>query len=142
MTAPEVTVEEQVLYSSTVTKVGEQVGMFVGDHGILVLFGADSPAELHDFSALHEPTVASAGPRPGDVVELGGTRIPVLAVGAVVEANLVNLGHIDFKANGATEADMPGDCNLPVGTLVLPQPGDTFRILRPAGPVATPEDAP
>jgi PTS system glucitol/sorbitol-specific IIA component len=141
VTTSEVAVEEQVLYSSTVTAVGEQVGMFVGDHGILVMFGADSPAELHDFSALHEPTVASAGPAAGDVLELGGVRIPVLAVGSVVEANLLALGHIDFKANGATEADMPGDCNLPTGTLVLPKPGDTFRILRPAGPVATPEDA-
>ena len=141
MTTSEVAVEEQVLYSSTVTAVGEQVGMFVGDHGILVMFGADSPAELHDFSALHEPTVASAGPAAGDVLELGGVRIPVLAVGSVVEANLLNLGHIDFKAHGSGEADMPGDCNLPTGTLVLPKPGDTFRILRPAGPVATPEDA-
>ncbi len=135
-----VTVEEQVLYSSTVTAVGEQVATFVEGHGILVFFGVDSPAELHDFSALHEASVATAGPRAGDVVELGGTRIPVLAVGSVVEANLLNLGHIDLKANGAAEADMPGDVNLPSDTLVVPAPGSTFRILRPAGPVASPED--
>lgn len=140
MTSASVTVEEEVVYSSTVTAVGEQVATFVEGHGILVFFGSDAPVELHDFSALHDATVASAGPRAGDVVELGGTRIPVLAVGDVVEANLLNLGHIDLKANGAPEADMPGDVNLPVDTLVVPAAGDTFRILRPAGPVADPED--
>lgn len=134
------TVEEEVLYSSTVTAVGEQVAAFVEGHGILVFFGTDSPVELHDFSVLHDASVTSAGPREGDVIDLGGTRIPVLAVGPVVEANLLNLGHIDLKANGATRADMPGDVNLPSDTLVVPEPGSTFRILRPAGPVASPED--
>ena len=133
---------EEVLYSSTVTAVGEQVAAFVEGHGILVLFGVDAPAELHDFSALHEVQVASAGPRAGDVIELGGRRIPVLAAGDVVEANLLRLGHIDLKANGATEADRPGDVNLPTDSLVVPQPGTTFRILRPAGPVASSEDTP
>ena len=141
MTSPaEVEVEEQVVYSSTFTAVGEQVAPFVEGHGILILFGADAPAELHDISALHDVEIATAGPRAGDVIELGGRRIPVLAVGDVVEANLLNLGHIDLKANGAAAADMPGDVCLPVDSLVVPTPGTTFRILRPAGPVADPED--
>ncbi len=128
--------EEEVVFSSVVTAVGEQVAAFVEGHGILVFFGADAPAELHDFSALHDVQIAAAGPRVGDTIELDGRRIPVLAAGAVVEANLLNLGHVDLKANGATEPDMPGDVNLPADSLVVPQPGATFRILRPVRPVA------
>ena len=37
---------------------------------------------------------------------------------------------------------MPGDVNLPTDSLVVPRPGGTFRILRPAGPVASSEDNP
>jgi len=137
-----VEVEERVVYSSTFTAVGEQVAAFVEGHGILVLFGSDAPAELHDFAALHDVHIATSGPRAGDIVEIDGRRIPVLAAGAVVEANLLNLGHVDLKANGALEPDMPGDVCVPPDSLQVPRPGTTFRILRPAGPVADSEDIP
>jgi PTS system glucitol/sorbitol-specific IIA component len=137
-----VEVEERVVYSSTFTAVGRQVAEFVEGHGILVLFASDAPDELHDFAALHDVEIATSGPRAGDVVEIDGRRIPVLAAGAVVEANLLNLGHVDLKANGAVAPDMPGDVCVPVASLQVPRPGTTFRILRPAGPVADSEDTP
>jgi PTS system glucitol/sorbitol-specific IIA component len=105
-----------------------------------VLFASDAPAELHDFAALHDVQLATGGPRAGDVVEIDGRRIPVLAAGHVVEANLLNLGHLDLKANGATTPDMPGDVCVPSNSLVVPSPGAVFRILRPAGPVAATEE--
>ena len=140
--AAAVEVEEQVVYSSTFTAVGRQVAEFVEGHGILVLFASNAPAELHDFAALHDVEFATSGPRAGDVVEIDGRRIPVLAAGAVVEANLLNLGHVDLKANGSVEPDMPGDVCVPTASLQVPRPGTTFRILRPAGPVADSEDTP
>jgi PTS system glucitol/sorbitol-specific IIA component len=140
--APAVEVAEQVVYSSTFTAVGRQVAEFVEGHGILVLFASNAPAELHDFAALHDVEIATSGPRAGDVVEIDGRRIPVLAAGSVVEANLLNLGHLDLKANGAAEADMPGDVCVPTASLQVPRPGATFRILRPAGPGADSEDTP
>jgi PTS system glucitol/sorbitol-specific IIA component len=133
---------EEVVYSSTFTAVGRQVADFVEGHGILVLFASDAPAELHDFAALHDVDLATSGPRAGDIVEIDGRRIPVLAAGSVVEANLLNLGHVDLKANGAVEPDMPGDVCVPSASLQVPRPGTTFRILRPAGPVADSEDTP
>lgn len=119
-----------VVYQTTVTAVGEQVHAFV-DASILILFGADAPAELHDISVLHQVEVADAGPRPGDLVEIGDTRFPVLAVGHVVEENLLNLGHIDFKADDLTEAKLPGDCCVPAGTLTVPAVGQVIRVIRP-----------
>jgi PTS system glucitol/sorbitol-specific IIA component len=124
------------VYESAVTQVGGQVEAFLG-HGLLIFFGAGSPPELHDISVLHEATLAEDGPCPGDTIHLGdpatgGVSLEVLAVGPVVRDNLLNLGHLDLKADGRTEPNLPGDVCVRVGDLPLLQPGDAFRITRPA----------
>ncbi len=120
------------VYESAVTQVGGQVEAFLG-HGLLIFFGAGSPAELHDISVLHQATLAEDGPRPGDTIHLGDdVSLEVLAVGPVVRDNLLNLGHLDLKADGRTEPNLPGDVCVPVGDLPLLQPGDAFRITRAA----------
>jgi len=126
-----------VCYESEIVRVGSLVKGFVADHGILVFFGEHAPAELQDISVLHRPVVELAGPAPGDIVEIGDRAIPVLAVGSVVERNLLDLGHIDFKANGKSAADLPGDVCVPVDSLPQPAVGSSFRITRP-GPPETP----
>jgi glucitol/sorbitol PTS system EIIA component len=122
--------DSAVLYESEVTQVGGQVEAFLG-HGLLIFFGDGSPAELHDISVLHKATVAEDGPRAGDVIEVGETRLEVLAVGPVVRDNLLNLGHLDLKADGRSEAKLPGDVCVRTGDLPLLQVGDAFRITRP-----------
>ena len=127
------TTTTDVVYESSVTRVGDQVGAFL-DHGILILFGDGSPSELHDISVLHAATVSQDGPRPGDVIEAGEARLEVLAVGDVVRDNLLNLGHLDLKADGRSTPALPGDVCVPEGRLPLLSAGDTFRIVRPATP--------
>jgi glucitol/sorbitol PTS system EIIA component len=117
------------VYESAVTQVGGQVEAFLG-HGLLIFFGAGSPAELHDISVLHQATVAEDGPRPGDTIQVGEVALEVLAVGDVVRDNLINLGHLDLKADGRTEPKLPGDVCVRVGALPLLAEGDTFRITR------------
>jgi len=119
------------VYESAVTQVGGQVEAFL-DHGMLIFFGDGSPQELHDISVLHQPTIADDGPLPGDTVHVGATALEVLAVGDVVRDNLINLGHLDLKADGRTEANLPGDVSVRVGELPLLAVGDTFRITRSA----------
>lgn len=123
----------RVVYESTITAVGDQVKAFL-DHGLLIFFGHDSPAELHDMSVRHTATVAEEGPQAGDTVVLGEHSMEFIAIGSVVGENLLNLGHIDIKANGQTEAKLPGDANVAKQPLPLPSPGDAFRILRAGGP--------
>jgi PTS system glucitol/sorbitol-specific IIA component len=122
------------VYDSVVTQVGGQVEAFLG-HGMLIFFGDGSPQELHDISVLHAASVAEDGPKPGDVVQVGEVLLDVLAVGDVVRDNLINLGHLDLKADGRTEAKLPGDVCVRKGSLPLLAVGDPFRILRGAGPV-------
>lgn len=119
------------VYDTVVTQVGGQVEAFL-EHGLLILFHAGSPAELHDMSVLHEASLVGDGPRPGDTIHLGQCHLDVLAVGQVVRDNLLNLGHLDLKADGRDEPRLPGDVCVPVGDLPLLSTGDTIRITRPA----------
>ena len=127
------------VYESTVTAVGDQVTAFL-EHGILIFFGDEAPVELHDISVLHRATITDDGPRPGDTVHLGAATLEVLAVGHVVRDNLLNLGHLDLKADGLTEAKLPGDVCVPQGEIALLATGDSFRITRPAAATDTGQD--
>lgn len=125
----------RAVYATTVTAVGPQVPEFVAA-GVLVLFGERAPQELHDFSVLHrvDPAVEPdpSGPLAGDLVRIGDVDLPVLAVGSVVAGNLLNLGHLDLKADGRSEPTMPGDVCVPAGSLPHVEVGQTITILRTA----------
>jgi PTS system glucitol/sorbitol-specific IIA component len=117
----------RVRYATTVTAVGEQVPEFV-TQGLLIWFAEGAPEELHFFSVLHQPTVTSGGVRPGDLVRIDDKAFRVTAVGQVANENMVNLGHMDLKANGAAEAPLPGDICLEKLPLAEPRPGTTLVI--------------
>jgi PTS system glucitol/sorbitol-specific IIA component len=117
----------QTRYATTVTAVGEQVAEFVGQ-GILIWFAEGAPEELHFFTVLHRPTVTTGGLRPGDLVRIDDKAFRITAVGDVANANMVNLGHMDLKANGADEAPLPGDICLEELPLPEPRPGTTLVI--------------
>ena len=100
-----------VRYSTTVTSVGPLVADFVGQ-GMLIIFGDNAPPELHDLCALHTPDVKDGGVQPGDRLLLDDEQFAILSVGDVANANLTALGHVSFKANGATTAQLPGDISV------------------------------
>jgi PTS system glucitol/sorbitol-specific IIA component len=117
-----------VVYSTTVTAVGELVSDF-RDQGIIVFFGEGAPEELHEFSVLHKVEVSERAPIAGDLIRINEEEFNVLAVGSVVSDNLLNLGHLDLKANGLTEAELPGDTNVDARTLPMIKVGDKFEII-------------
>ena len=118
-------------YAATVTAVGEQVPEFIGQ-GLLIWFAEGAPEELHFFTVLHRPTVTTGGVRPGDLVRIDDKAFRVTAVGEVANDNMVNLGHIDMKANGVSEAPLPGDLCLEELPLPEPRPGTVLVIEREA----------
>ena len=117
----------QTRYATTVTAVGDEVAEFVSQ-GLLIWFAEGAPEELHFFSVLHRPTVTTGGVRPGDTVRIDDQAFRVTAVGAVANDNMVSLGHMDLKANGDTEAPLPGDICLERLPLPEPRPGTTLVI--------------
>ena len=119
--------QPETRYATTVTAVGEQVPEFAGQ-GLLIWFAEGAPEELHFFAVLHRPTVTTGGVRPGDVVRIDDKAFRVTAVGEVANDNMVNLGHMDLKANGATKAPLPGDICLEELPLPEPEPGTELVI--------------
>ena len=117
----------QIVYSTTVTAVGELVSDFA-DQGVLVFFGEDAPIELHEFSIIHKPDVVDRAPQVGDTITLQKNIYNVLAVGSVASDNLLNLGHLDLKANGLTEPEMPGDVNVEAVSLPKVNVGDRLIV--------------
>jgi PTS system glucitol/sorbitol-specific IIA component len=117
----------QIVYSTTVTAVGELVSDFA-DQGVLVFFGEDAPIELHEFSIIHKPDVVERAPQVGDTITLQESVYNVLAVGSVASDNLLNLGHLDLKANGLSEPEMPGDVNVEAVSLPKVNVGDRLIV--------------
>jgi PTS system glucitol/sorbitol-specific IIA component len=121
-----------VVYKTTVTAVGELVADF-REQGILVFFGEGAPAELHEFSILHKVEISQRAPEVGDLIRINSEsfseEFKVLAVGAVASDNLLNLGHLDLKANGLTEAELPGDVNVEARTLPMIKVGDKLEVI-------------
>ena len=118
----------EVVYSTTVTAVGELVPDFA-EQGVLVFFGENAPPELHEFSIIHSPDVQTRAPQVGDTITLANNEYNVLAVGSVASDNLLNLGHLDLKANGLTEPEMPGDVNVEATLLPTVQIGDRLIVI-------------
>ena len=121
-----------LVYSTTVTAVGELVSDF-RDQGILVFFGEGAPIELHEFSVLHKVEVSQRAPEVGDLIRINSEdfseEFQVLAVGSVASDNLLNLGHLDLKANGLTEAELPGDVNVEARPLPMIKVGDKLEVI-------------
>jgi len=101
----------EIVYDTIVTSVGELVPDF-RNAGMLVFFGANAPEELHDICILHNVTSQGEKLLAGDVVHIGESELTILAVGYVASDNLMNLGHLNLKANGLTNPEMPGDVNI------------------------------
>lgn len=100
-----------VLYRSTVTEIGELVPTFTAE-GMLVFFGETAPEELRTFCIIHKVEHQEGQIKEGDFVSIDGHEFEILSVGSVANDNLYNLGHLNLKANGNTEADMPGDVSI------------------------------
>lgn len=117
-----------IVYSTTVIAVGELVPDFA-DQGVLVFFGENAPPELHEFSIIHTPDVQTRAPQVGDAIQLSENTYQVLAVGSVASDNLLNLGHLDLKANGLSEPEMPGDVNVEAVSLPVVKIGDRLVVI-------------
>jgi glucitol/sorbitol PTS system EIIA component len=120
-------VKPTVRYQSTVTGVGELAGEFFAE-GIVVLFGDDAPEELREVAVVHAPRITDGGVKPGDRIVRGDETLTVTAVGPVANENLVNLGHLVIKRNGATTHAQPGDVCCDQGVIPKLAPGDEIRI--------------
>jgi PTS system glucitol/sorbitol-specific IIA component len=119
----------ELIYQATVTSIGELVPSFTAE-GMLVFFGENAPEELHSFCVLHKVEHQSGELLTGDVINIDGHEFKVLAVGPVASENLMQLGHLNLKANGRTEAELPGDVCITQTMLPTVSVGSKLTITR------------
>jgi PTS system glucitol/sorbitol-specific IIA component len=119
----------KTLYQTTVIGIGDLVPAFI-DEGILVFFGEGAPEELWDFCIMHKVESQDGQVRKGDIVEIDESKFEILAVGSVANDNLMNLGHLNLKANGNTEPDLPGDVCIAQVALPKISVGTKIKIYR------------
>jgi PTS system glucitol/sorbitol-specific IIA component len=117
------------LYQSTVTEIGELVPAFIAE-GMLVFFGEGAPEELRDFCIMHEVSHKQDQVMVGDFFAIDDHEFEILAVGDVANENLMNLGHLNLKANGNNQADLPGDVCIAEVELPEIRVGAHFGITR------------
>lgn len=118
----------KVKYQMKVVEIGPLVGEFI-DANILVFFQVGAPPELAEFSILHEPSGDFTDLEPGDTIIIDDHGYQVTAVGAVANKNIRALGHLIMKANGKTEAELPGDVCVEAKDLPPIQPGSSIKII-------------
>ncbi|SCX06063.1 PTS glucitol/sorbitol transporter subunit IIA [Candidatus Aquiluna sp. UB-MaderosW2red] len=119
----------ELLYRSEVTGIGDLVSSFVAE-GILVFFGESAPEELHEFCIMHKVEHQSGVLNVGDVIQIDEYHLEVLALGSVANENLMNLGHMNIKADGNLIAEMPGDVCVAIGELPPVAVGSKIQIIR------------
>ncbi len=100
-----------IKYECKITNIGPYVSEFI-DAGIIVLFGADAPEELIEFSIIHDGKELKEDLKPGDKVWIDQNSYDILAIGEIANKNFSNLGHLILKFNGEKEPEMPGDVCL------------------------------
>ena len=120
------------IYELEVTAVGPLVSEFTA-HGIWVFFHENAPSEVAEFAILHQAPPPRQPLAPGHMLEIGGERFAISAVGPVANENLANLGHLVLKANGLSEPELPGDVCVEARPLPEPSVGLTLRVWADAG---------
>jgi PTS system glucitol/sorbitol-specific IIA component len=115
------------IYELEITTIGPLAAEMTA-HDIWVFFHEHAPEEVAEFSLLHRAHAPLRPIAPGQILEIGPERYTIHAVGPVVNANLMTLGHMVLKANGATDAELPGDICIEARPLPHPRPGMVIRI--------------
>lgn len=99
------------LFHSTIVQIGDLVNDFLQE-STLILFDHDVPAELHDMAVLHTKSESTEPVQAGDYLCIGEHRWRVTSVGDRANETLLSIGHCTLKADGSTEAQLPGMIHL------------------------------
>lgn len=84
---------KEVIFSTTVTKIGKDADALLQANQMLILFGDDAPEILQDVCFMHSSKNVVRNIQAGDTVKIEDRCYPVLRVGSVACETLRSLGH-------------------------------------------------
>lgn len=100
-----------MIYETTVKNVGPDADAFAGEK-MVILFGDNAPAELVDFCYTVDINEVKEEITERNTLNIDDTSYKITKVGAAVNKNLNDLGHITLKFDGSTEAEQSGTLYL------------------------------
>jgi len=95
------------IYSTKVNEVGPNALDFL-EQNMMVLFGKNAPQELKPYCFLVDVNELQGDIQTGDYFTVDNEKYKITAVGAQVEKNLNDMGHITVSFSGETEAELAG----------------------------------
>ncbi|MED3822629.1 PTS glucitol/sorbitol transporter subunit IIA [Priestia flexa] len=114
-------------FDTQINHIGSSVTDFLGEK-MLILFGANAPAELADYCLLIDVKEVEGDIEVRDTLQLGNNEYKITAVGDAVKKNLSSLGHITLKFDGSDTPDLPGTLYLEDLDITEVKSGDQIRI--------------
>lgn len=99
-------------FKGKVSIVGKEVSRFLNE-GILLVFSAESlMTQVKNYSVMIDEIEVFKDIQIGDKLFVGEESFKITAVGNIAQQNLTEIGHATFKADGSTEAELPGTIYL------------------------------
>ncbi len=96
----------ELVYKTIVTSIGKKSFELI-DQGMFVIFKDNAPDYLKEYCIMHNENNLLSDIKSEDILMIGEEKFIIASVGAAVNENLRNLGHITFKFNG-DEEPLPG----------------------------------
>ncbi|HEL0024990.1 PTS glucitol/sorbitol transporter subunit IIA [Streptococcus equi subsp. zooepidemicus] len=100
------------VFETRVTAIGSEAADMINAANMLILFGQGAPADLADFCYTIDNKQVSGPISVGGQLVIDQMAYDITAVGAVVEKNLAQLGHITISFNGSTASSLPGTLHV------------------------------
>lgn len=117
-----------MILESEVVSVGKEAQRFLNE-GILLLFPAESVmTQVKNYSIMTNKLEVNGQIKVGDQLSIGDEQFKITAVGNIAQQNLEKIGHATFKADGSTQAELPGTIYLEVKDLPTITVGEKIMI--------------
>ncbi|CAH0533299.1 PTS system glucitol/sorbitol-specific EIIA component [Vibrio stylophorae] len=93
---------------------------------MMILFNEQAPEAVREYCFIHSHSELKGEITEDTTVMIGEQAYVVTAVGAVVNQNLAELGHITLKFDGQRTPELPGTVHLLGPKLKVPECGDNL----------------
>lgn len=120
-----------MIFKTEIIAVGVEAQSMLDESQLFILFSGDAPQDLADYCFMISNKELDGHILPSCKLVIDEVAYPITAVGAVVEKNLAELGHITISLSGENEATLPGTLYIQADKKPVLTQGTTLQILAP-----------
>lgn len=109
----------KTIFQTRVISIGQEAANMIEEANMLILFGAEAPADLAEYCYQIDNQNLTGSIQSGGILVIDDTVYPITAVGQLVERNLSTLGHITIAFDGSRQESLPGTLHVEAGAPVI-----------------------